>query len=411
MPCGEEVSTPPEKLQLEHLKGVVKKFSDETERLEEAYTLLIEKFHQVHNDLEGKNLSLENKVKELDIISSYLSEIVDRMEQGLMVLDHEGKITTFNKKAEDLLRKPAEKVLFHSFSSIFEDTFFGFSLKECLEKKLSLPTHPFSVKEEGEERSFEAEVTYIEKKEEDRLFSGCLILFREITEMRRLATEAARQNRFQELGEMANTLAHEIRNPLGGIKGFATILEKDLATDAQKAKMAHHIIEGADALARLVTSILTFARPLTLEMKRENLQKLISNATEYFEKDSAYKEGLELIIEMPETPCSATVDPASIGRVILNLLINAAQASTPPAKIILTLQETKNKIHLSVRDFGKGIDKEILPKIFSPLFTTKKEGSGLGLAEVQKIIHSHGGSIEVNSEKDKGAEFTLHLPK
>ena len=214
----------------------------------------------------------------------------------------------------------------------------------------------------------------------------------------------------KELGEMAAMVAHEIRNPLGGIKGFASLLQRDLKNDPELEQMAGYIVEGTDNLNRLVTNVLNYSRPIVPNIESTDLVALVKDLRQLISADHAVDPSVEIIIETAKPVLYAPIDPQFIQSAFLNLIVNAIQAMPQGGILKIILDEENGAAVLKVSDTGVGIQEDNLEKIFSPFFTTKPQGNGFGLSEVHKVIQAHGGTIDVQSAIGKGTQFTIRLP-
>ena len=406
---------------IEALSRAFKLFSEETQRLEAAHAQLKQDFEAVNLELEQANRRLSQKVRELDTTSSYLRNILSNMSQGLLFINKAGIVTTYNKRAEAILKRPAVETLFQPFTDCFPDAVFGFSITEALEKK-NAP--PFSVATSdatsGDPRDLEVDTRYMDKKEGIAVPShldptldyteGLIILVRDVTEMRRLKLLAERNERLKELGEMAAMVAHEIRNPLGGIKGFASLLRRDLEKQPELQQMASYIIDGTDTLNRLVTNVLNYARPVKTTFTPIDLKKLLEEVRERVIIDEKLGKSAAVTIRSNKTSCIVAVDAQLIQGALLNLIVNAIEAMPNGGTVALTLEQPDHEAIITVSDTGIGIAAEHLHRIFSPFFTTKPHGNGFGLSEVYKVVQAHAGTIEVSSTEGKGTTFTIKLP-
>lgn len=396
-------------------------FSHEAERIENAYNSLKEEFTAIHQELEKTNIHLKKKVAELNVLTDYMENILSNISQGLIFIDLNGDITTYNAAAEEIFNLSHEKILFRNYWKNFEDDSFGFSMRKALASKAPPPLSFTSIKgEAGEIKELEVTATFVfdsgtkvKDLEEDvyvRSMEGIIILIRDITLMKTLEIIAKRSDRMKELGAMAASVAHEIRNPLGGIKGFASLLKRDLENDPEKKKFAEYIIQGADTLNRLVTSILDYSKPVNLKKIPMNLQETILETVAVVQADRELFKNIQCVIEMPDKVIELKADKELLKTAFLNLMVNAIQAMPGGGTLKVTARLHEASALVEFEDTGMGIPKENLSKLFTPFFTTKTEGYGFGLAEVLKTVQAHGGDIKVSSEEGKGTSFSLKLP-
>lgn len=380
-------------------------FSEETNRLENAYQNLKDLFHKVNHKLEETNKHLASKVQELHVLTSYLDNILSHMAQGLIFINATGYLTTYNRAAEIIFEKRTTEVLFQLFKEKFSDDTFGFSLKEAIKNKKVPHTSFFSLSfPDGKVKKLEAEFSFIPNEP-----SAIIILIRDITELRKLQMIADRKDSMQALGEMAAQVAHEIRNPLGGIKGFSALLQRDVENEPEKLRLTKYIIEGVNTLERLVTQVLNYSRPLQLELKEVNLSILLAELQESLIAEKFIHKNIDFYIHRPKKVLAA-VDSGLLKSALKNLMINALQAMPKKGILEVSLEEEDRKAIIKIKDTGIGIQEEHMKKLFSPFFSTKADGNGLGLSETHKVIHAHGGEILVESEVNKGTVFTIKIP-
>lgn len=347
------------------------------EKLEKAFGL----FTKTSQELEEAYLTLQSQWQK----KSHFENILRRMNEGLIFVSKEGICTLFNEASSKLFGILPKQILGQRFSHFFSDDFFGFSMNK-MPKKLNRLIHLTL----DCEKQIELSATSID--------DGILFVLHDVTEVQRLKETVLQNEKLKEMGRLAAFLAHEIQNPLSAISGYATLLASDLETDSKHHEMAQKIIEGASQLNLLVTNILDYSRPLNLHFECCNLESLIEELFSQYSFNFEKEKG----------PFNITCDKALFKCVLSNLIKNAIEASLEP--VFVFLFEKKDHYCISVKDKGVGIAKENLEKIFTPFFTTKKGGHGLGLSESYKIIKAHGGKLEVESQKEKGSTFTIKMP-
>jgi signal transduction histidine kinase len=289
-----------------------------------------------------------------------------------------------------------------SYWDLLPDDFFGFSMKEALKFGIA---HRLLYKNWMEK---ELEISSSFLYEGDK--QGMLVVCRDITELKRLQRLVNQGDRMKELGEVAASVAHEIRNPLGGIRGFAMLLARDLALQPHLQEMAGSIIEATRSMERAVSSVLHYARPITLQCRSIEMGSYLKQIGKFLKVDPAFPPNVHLALHISNEQLIAPIDPELLKSAILNLSFNGLQAMEKGGTLSLSLLKHDLSYEIAVTDTGVGMSEEEQSRLFTPFFTTKQQGTGLGLVEVKKIVQAHNGKIEVRSRLGKGSTFTITLP-
>lgn len=378
---------------VEHLSRAFNLFSEEAARLKNAYSKLQERFQTVNQELAVKAANLTR-------LTGYLTNILKNISDAILFVDLEGTITLFNTAAQKILGKDAESVLFKKFWEAFPDGHFGFSMREALKFGIS---HKLIYRKE-----MEISTTFV--YEGPKIFHGMILVFRDISEKQKLQLIAGRNDRMKELGEMAATVAHEIRNPLGGIRGYAALLFRDLDDQANLQEMAANILEGTKSLEKIVSTILHYSKQVEIQAQTLDLGAFLKQVGKFVKVDAAFPSNVQMSLHIPDMPALVPFDPIALKSALLNLIFNAIQAMPQGGELTISLLMMASTCQIAVADTGVGIEEEQLSMLFSPFYTTKKGGNGLGLVETQKIIQAHLGAIDVRSKVGKGSTFTITLP-
>ncbi|EOU9620620.1 two-component system sensor histidine kinase ZraS [Klebsiella aerogenes] len=235
--------------------------------------------------------------------------------------------------------------------------------------------------------------------------------FRRYRRSRQQLQEAmARKEKLMALGHLAAGVAHEIRNPLSSIKGLAKYFAERTPPGGEAQELALVMAKEADRLNRVVSELLELVRPAHLNYQPVDINALIHHSLQLVSQD-AQSRGIELQFTPRPELTTIKADPDRLNQVLLNLYLNAMQAIGRDGAIHVSASEAdRQRVKIVVKDSGKGMSDEELQAIFTPYFTTKADGTGLGLAVVQNIIEQHGGTIRAESQPGAGAIFTLWLP-
>ena len=257
-----------------------------------------------------------------------------------------------------------------------------------------------------------SEVTEKLQQSHDQLTETVRALQQELGEKNRLLE---RKNRLAALGEMAAGLAHEIRNPLGGIQLYASMLAQDVADRPDSLQIVRKISLGVRRLEALVGQVLQFSREIVAQPEPVDLAEVVDQAVELASAKLAERRVRCRVAGV--RPLNVLIDPLLMGQALLNLLINAAEATESDAaggEVTVTFgpapaESGAKQFHLAVVDDGPGIPPHVLDRIFNPFFTTKDTGTGLGLAIVHRVVESHDGLIVAGNEDGGGARFEIRV--
>lgn len=245
-----------------------------------------------------------------------------------------------------------------------------------------------------------------------------LALYRTLKQRERMAENLQRARRLQSLGEMAATLAHELKNPVGAIRGYAQLMREAreagaISPDEPEAdrvdRAVETIVRESQRLEDLVQRTLEFARPGDLKLARFDLREAADAASSLL-ATKAEEHGVSIVTDHDKDPVEVEADRDRIEQVIANLLDNAIEASPDGETVVIRASSSPEGASLSVRDRGRGIEPERLEEIFQPFTTTREKGTGLGLAVSRSIVEAHRGTIEARSS-GPGAELLFTLPR
>jgi two-component system nitrogen regulation sensor histidine kinase GlnL len=347
-------------------------------------------------------------------------QILVSLEDAVITLDQEGKVSFFNEAAEVLTEVPLARALKEPYPCLFR--------KEPWLVKLlgkSWPPGQESSRGEGElvtrgGQQVPVNVTVSPLRNPRGDFIGSILLMRNLTYRRELEEDLKRADRLALMGTLAAGLAHEIRNPLGGIKGAAQLLRRSLNGDPSLLEYTRIMVREVDRVNELIEQLLALSRPIKLHLVPLNIHAILDDVL-MLETHSV--RGTKIVVKKQFDPSLPLIrgDRGQLIQVFLNLVQNAFQAMQEPGTVTITTRaETdfhirgqgtarKKFIWVDIQDEGIGIKKEDLSKIFSPFFTTKNAGTGLGLAVCYRIVKEHGGLIRVQSAEGKGTTFKVSL--
>jgi len=338
-------------------------------------------------------------------MKTYTENVVESMADGLISVNREKKIVTLNRKAaeflgakeEDLKNKEISKVfginienLLKEQGGVLRDWELRVSNKEGTQIPLSLSAAPL--------------------KDENEQEMGSVLLLRDLREIRDLQERVRRSERLASLGRLAAGVAHEIRNPLSSIRGFAQFFQNRFKGQEKEQEYAAVMVREVDRLNRVITELLDFARPKEPHRESHNLQEILEQTLKVLEPELAGRNiGVEKKLDASLPRILADRDQLS--QAFLNLMLNALESMEGEGKLRISLEsEGASALTISIADTGKGIPPEDLERVFEPFFSTKRKGTGLGLAIVHQIVENHKGQIRVESREGEGTTFRITLP-
>ncbi len=429
---------PPE---LAELGEIIRAYSAVTEELQQSHELLQRQVLQLTGELQEKNAALSNTLTQVSSLKNSLAGIIQSSADGIIAIDRNRRVTAWN---------PAADVLFEFGEG-------GGAARRHVEGAFILDAMPAQCREFAmmmlrsmqEDRKFSrVEMRLTDRAGRQRVFSassspvgaavdadagnggngdhadsagngggggarrnvGAVLLFPELTEIRELEERANRHDRLAALGEMAAGVAHEIRNPLGGIELYASSLGRKFPPDSGEAATCGKIIAAAASLNRIVTDMLTFTRSRPPQMRKSQAGQILRAAADMAARERERK-GIDLVFDLPADGLPCVLDADQMVQASLNVVLNAIQAMEPGGRLALSARrEGEGGVLLAFADTGPGIPDEAKDKIFNPFFTLRKDGTGLGMAIVHKIIQDHGGRIDIADNMPRGAKVVFRLP-
>jgi len=359
--------------------------------------------------------SLIEKERGLVRLQAFHENVVQSISSGLFTTDPTGRITSFNRAAQEVTGYARESVRDRLWWEVFDwrqGDLFGTVPANLAE--------PYTFEAEGKRADGSRLVLgmTLAPLTEQGVQTGLVGVFKDLTQIRDMQEEMRRREWLATLGEMSAGMAHEIRNPLAALAGAMQMLRRDLPPDETNARLMDIAVREATRLDAIVTEFLLYARPPALNLKACDLNEVLSETIALIRHQAAAHPDIQIVTQPGPGPMTAQVDPDQIKQVFWNLAANAFEAMPAGGRLTISTgrrrvgagQRSGDVIEVAFQDTGEGIKREALDKIFLPFFTTKKSGSGLGLAAVHRIVDLHGGWIRVESQERQGSRFVVCLP-
>jgi two-component system sensor histidine kinase HydH len=337
----------------------------------------------------------------------YTTNVINSMPAGLMTVDTDRRVVFANGKALDIFACADTDMLDRTFQQLVET-------EKCPLAPLLRAGKEFNdqamecLRRDGEPVPLKVSSSHLRGREGG--LRGMVLILRDQREIRAMEEALERSRHHAALGRMAAGIAHEVRNPLGTLRGFAQYFARSDNLETKAKEYANLMVGEVDRLNRTVSALLQFARPREPQWTDVDLCTLSQRAITFIQTD-ADNQQVSLKLNLPETAVRLTADPDLLQQVLLNLLQNSLAATPENGEIELGVERQAGEIRLRVRDSGKGLSAAERSQMFEPFFTTRKDGTGLGLAVVQQIVTQHEGRIEVETEEGRGTCLSIIFPQ
>ena len=366
--------------------------------------------------LQQADQSLREKEQGLTRLQAFHENIVHSISSGVFTADATGCITSFNPAAQEAIGYTIAHVSGRQWREVF-NWHPNQQSDEQLNSTLSATTR-FEVECKRADGNRLILGMTLSPLHEQGKQTGLVGVFKDLTEIRELEEEMRRKEWLASLGEMSAGMAHEIRNPLGALAGAMQMLRKDAVEDETNRRLMDIAIREATRLDNIITEFLQYARPPALNLAEHDLNKVLAETLDLVQHEARTRSKIKIVTSLAAGALLALVDQDQLRQVFWNMATNAFEAMPDGGQLTISTNcrhvdaggRKGDVIEVAFQDTGEGIPTQNLDKIFLPFFTTKKEGSGLGLAAVHRIIDLHGGWIKVESRECQGSRFVVCMP-
>ncbi|NCB40493.1 MAG: PAS domain-containing protein, partial [Erysipelotrichia bacterium] len=352
--------------------------------------------------------SIDHMFKDLISLKGFTERILESMTSGVLIFDPAGRVTYANPEIKILMARQfsegwspfdaSEKLPGHLHDLMID----------VLTTNITLENEKLRIKNAGVARMIE--VNAFPFRNEGGGMLGTAFFIKDVTQMNALEDQLKRADKLSALGVLAAGIAHEIRNPLTGMKMIVQLLESEFEADDSRREPLGIIQREIDRLEAIIGNLLDFARPSKPKAIDVMPEKVLEDCF-LLVKNQLNKQGISFVKNVSVNCPMITGDPDQLKQVFINIMTNAIHALSPGGTLSVIIETREEFVAIAFEDNGTGIPHERLTDIFNPFMTTKEDGTGLGLSMAQRIVEEHGGRIEVQSVFGEGSTFTVYLPK
>ncbi len=357
---------------------------------------------------------------ELEQLRLDTSDILDSLQTGVLTVDGSGRLAYLNPAGALLLGLDRGQWIGAPVVGVLEEVAPGMGtvLRKSVEDRVPLARAKATARREGEDVTLGISTTILDRQGDEA--PSATAIFQDITREERLELLNRRNDRLEAVAELSASLAHEIKNPLASIRSAVEQLTHKNLDDGDRATLEHLVLAESDRLSRLLSEFLEFSGLRMGRSESVDFGEVVRGAVSVARHHPDAKDGVEVSVIGPEVSPRLPGDADLLHRAVFNMVLNAIQFSDPGGMVEVELQDLRgeerlpvsmaNPVCLRVRDAGPGVPAGEVERIFQPFFTTRKGGSGLGLAVVHRAVEAHQGALLVEDAPGGGAEFILFLP-
>lgn len=363
---------------------------------------------RVSHQIERMGQRMRSVEEVFSALKTNLDQILGNLEDGILLFTKDGRAVLVSEAARRFLHLDREHALGQHYTEVFNrGTLLGRTLREAFDVRAALIGEEIRT-ENG--RRIQASVDFI-LDDLTQQGLGALVTLRDLESVEAIESELEVSRRMSAIGRLTSGVAHEVKNPINAIVVHIELLRNKLDNTAAPSAGRHLEVIEAEIrrLDRVVQTLVDFSRPVELQLKEQDLRSVVGDVLA-LSREELSTRNVSLVSQMPPRPVMVNVDADLLKQALLNVIQNGAQAMPEGGQLQMLLEVDRKSAVLHIIDEGVGIPEDIREKIFDLYFTTKTEGSGIGLAMTYRILQLHHGNVEVESEVGVGTQFRFRIP-
>ncbi|MCK5071618.1 MAG: PAS domain S-box protein [Desulfocapsa sp.] len=351
---------------------------------------------------------LKGSQSRLRRVEAFRDILISSLPVGLIATDNKGHVILYNEFSQELTGISEKRVIGKS-TEVFSDCEVIYTAFDVPEKRSDVTCQKEAQLVTDTGACHTVQLNRMAIIDRDDKFVGTLLMIQDLSQVKKLEEDLRHADRLATIGQLAAGVAHELRNPLSSIKGLALVLQSRFTGENHDRETANILVQEVERLNRSISELLDYARPQKLQKNDVDINILLHKAVSLLAID-AESAGIEMVTDFPDNLPIIQADEDRLNQVFLNLFLNSIQAMTDGGTLTIKTAKRESSLTITVNDTGCGIAKENFGRVFDPYFTTKPEGTGLGMAMSAKIVEEHGGTISFDSTEGQGTSVVVEIP-
>jgi PAS domain S-box-containing protein len=364
----------------------------------------------VSHKIERIGRRMRNVEEVFSALKENLDQIMTNLQDGILLYTHDARAVLVSDSVERFLGISRAEILGAKLHEVFSrNTRLGRLVRESFDARMALVQEEITT-ETGRHVEISLDFIHDDRAVPAQETLGALLTLHDVESVREIESDLELSRRLAAIGRLTAGVGHEVKNPINAIVVHLELMRNKLGDSDHRAMRHLEVIESEiQRLDRVVQTLVDFSRPVELQLKEQDLRRVVSGVLMLASAELETRD-IQLESDLPDRPVLAKVDSDLLKQALLNVVLNGAQAMSEGGQLKVRLSEDGRMAVLSIHDQGAGIPADVRDKIFDLYFTTKKDGSGIGLAMTYRIVELHNGSIEVESDATHGTTFILRFP-